>query len=261
MSGLILRKVAQPLVSSVLLAFACGTAATAPTSVNVTGNLQGEVGCPGDFAPDCTATELVYDATDDVWQLSLDLPTGAYEYFAALDGSFAIRYGRGAALGGPAISLDVSADGPVKFYYDDKSHWITDNVTSVIGVLAGSFQSELGCASDFDAGCLRTWLQDLDGDGLYTFSSSALPAGSYGTVVALNESFAESYGKGGLPGNGNVEFDVAYSGQSVHFVYDSRSHLLQVIAASPVPEPSSALLLVAGVALLSMRMASRSRGR
>jgi pullulanase len=65
----------------------------------------------------------------------------------------------------------------VKFYYDHATHWITDNRNSVIATLAGSFQSELGCAGDWDPSCLRTWLQDPDGDGLYTFSTSGAPSG------------------------------------------------------------------------------------
>ena len=40
----------------------------------------------------------------------------------------------------------------VKFYYDHETHWITDNVTSVIAVAPGSFQSELGCPGDWASG-------------------------------------------------------------------------------------------------------------
>ena len=65
--------------------------------------------------------------------------------------------------------LDPPSAGNVKFYYDHKSHWITDNKSSVIAVAPGSFQSELGCPADWDPGCLRSWLQDPDGDGIYTF--------------------------------------------------------------------------------------------
>ena len=56
----------------------------------------------------------------------------------------------------------------VKFYYDHATHWVTDNVNSTIAVAPGSFQSELGCSGDWDPGCLRSWLQDPDHDGIYT---------------------------------------------------------------------------------------------
>ena len=71
----------------------------------------------------------------------------------ALNNGWDENYGGGAALNGPNIPL--TADGnPVKiFYYDHKSHWITDNRSSTIAVAPGSFQSELGCAND--------WVRDL----------------------------------------------------------------------------------------------------
>ena len=44
----------------------------------------------------------------------------------------------------------------------------------MIVTVPGSFQSELGCSGDWDPGCLRSWLQDPDGDGTYTFETTAL---------------------------------------------------------------------------------------
>ena len=66
----------------------------------------------------------------------------------------------------------------------------------MIAVAPGSFQSELGCPGDWDPSCLRSWLEDPDGDGIYTFETTALPAGSYETKVAINESWDENYGAG-----------------------------------------------------------------
>ena len=68
----------------------------------------------------------------------------------------------------------------------------------MIAVAPGSFQSELGCPGDWDPACLRSWLEDPDGDGIYTFETTALPAGSYETKVAINEDWAENYGQGGV---------------------------------------------------------------
>ena len=47
--------------------------------------------------------------------------------------------------------------------------------------LVGSLQSELGCSGDWQPDCLRTWLEDPDGDGIYTFETRAIPPGSYET--------------------------------------------------------------------------------
>ena len=49
---------------------------------------------------------------------------------------------------------------------------------------AGSFQSELGCPADWQPDCLRSWLQDPDGDGTYTFTTDDLPVGGYEFKVA-----------------------------------------------------------------------------
>ena len=105
---------------------------------------------------------------------------------------------------GPNIPLMLAADEDVKFYYDDGTHWVTDRHNSVIAVAPGSFQSELGCASDWDPSCLRSWLQDPDGDGVGRFSTTALPPGDYESKVAIDEAWTENYGAGGIPDGPNI---------------------------------------------------------
>ena len=150
-----------------------------PTSVTIAGSLQSELGCPGDWQPDCANTHLVFDGNDDVWQASFNLPAGSYEYKAALNNTWDENYGLHAQLNGANIPLSLGADASLKFYYDHKTHWATDNKSSIIVTVPGSFQSELGCASDWDPGCLRSWLQDPAGSGTYSLTTTALPAGNY----------------------------------------------------------------------------------
>ncbi len=201
-----------------------------PTSVTVAGDLQSEIGCAGDWDPACATSHLTYDASDDVWQGSWTIPAGSYQYKAALNNSWDENYGLHAVPGGDNIPLNLASDSSVKFYYDHKSHWITDNKSSVIAVAPGSFQSELGCSGDWDPSCLRSWLQDLDGDGIYTFETTALPAGSYEGKVAINESWDENYGQGGVPGGANISFTVPVNNAKVTFRYDSNSHVLTILA-------------------------------
>jgi glycosidase/fibronectin type 3 domain-containing protein len=203
-------------------------------SVTLAGDLQSELGCAGDWNPACTATYLTYDATDDVFQHVFAVPAGNYEYKVAIDNSWDENYGRNAQRDGPNISL--AADGsPIKFYYDHKSHWITDNHNSVVAVAPGSFQSELGCSGDWQPDCLRSWLQDPDGDGIYTFETTALPMGSYEGKVALDESWDVNYGAGGVQNGANIQFFVPFNGAKVSFTYDADTHVLTIFAG-PGPD-------------------------
>ncbi len=199
-----------------------------PLSVTIAGSLQSELGCPGDWDPACSATNLTYDASDDVWQGTWTVPAGGFEYKAALNGSWDENYGQGAQPNGANISLNLGAATSVKFYYDHKSHWITDNVNSVIAVAPGSFQSELGCPGDWDPSCLRSWLQDPDGDGRYSFTTTAIPAGNYEAKVALNETWDVNYGAGGVQNGANIPFTVPFTGAEVRFTYDAAGHVLTI---------------------------------
>jgi hypothetical protein len=51
-----------------------------PSVVTAAGDLQEELGCPGDWQPDCAATYLGFDADDDVWQQVFNVPAGSWEY-------------------------------------------------------------------------------------------------------------------------------------------------------------------------------------
>jgi glycosidase len=219
-------------LAAFVLAGASATASDTPppSSVTIAGSLQSELGCPGDWDPGCAATHLTYDANDAVWQGTFTVPAGGYEYKAALNGGWDENYGGGAQRNGPNIPLSLGTDRTVKFYYDHETHWITDNVNSTIAVAPGSFQSELGCSSDWDPSCLRSWLQDPDGDGVYTFTTTALPAGDYEAKVALNESWDVNYGKDGVQDGANIQFHVPTNGAKTKFSYDAASHVLTIQA-------------------------------
>jgi hypothetical protein len=132
---------------------------------------------------------------------------------------------------GANIPLNLSEVTSVKFYYDHKSHWITDNQGSTIATVAGDFQDDLGCTDDWDPGCLRSWLQDIDGDGIYTFETTALKAGGYASKVAINESWDENYGAGGVPNGSDIAFTVPSDGTKVTFSYNAATHVLTIEVA------------------------------
>lgn len=204
---------------------------TDPTNVTIAGSLQSELGCAGDWDPACAATHLAYDAADGVWQGTWAVPAGSYEYKAALNNGWDENYGANAQQNGANIALNLGADTSVKFYYDHKSHWLTENQTSVIAVAPGSFQSELGCPGDWQPDCLRSWLQDPDGNGIYSFATTQLPAGNYEAKVALNESWDVNYGQGGAQNGANIPFNVPADNAEVTFEYNSVTHVLTITAA------------------------------
>ncbi|MFY0571716.1 pullulanase-type alpha-1,6-glucosidase [Archangium lansingense] len=221
-----------------LLSSAVASAAE-PSRVTLVGSFQSELGCSTDGDATCIATDLTYDAADDVFQKSFDLPTGDHTYRVAIDGGAGGTYGAGAALNGAEISLKLAAPASVKFYFDAKSHWAASRPAStaneVIATAPGNFQSELGCPGDWQPDCLRSLLQDPDGDGLYTFTTTALPAGGYEGKVAINEGWDENYGQGGAPGGSNIGFSVPSNGAEVQFQYNSTTHVLVVkVAGAPV---------------------------
>src|SRR4051812_1856289 len=88
----------------------------APSSVTIAGSLQSELGCPGDWQPECTATRLAFDAADGVWQGSFSVPAGAWEYKAALNGTWDENYGANAAPNGGNIALSLGSAQAVKLY-------------------------------------------------------------------------------------------------------------------------------------------------
>jgi hypothetical protein len=217
-----------------------------PTSVTIAGSLQSELGCAGDWQPDCEATHLAYDAADGVWQRGFDVPAGSWEYKAALNNSLDENYGVNATRNGASIALALTDPTSVKFYYDHETHWVADSVTSAIAVAPGSFQSELGCAGDWQPDCLRSWLQDPDGDGTYRMSTTAIPGGAYEFKVALNETWDVNYGQGGVSGGPNVAFEVPDGGATVTFEWDAATKVpaVHVTAAQDVVPPTVGAELV-----------------
>jgi hypothetical protein len=244
------RHLAVVLVGA-LLALPAGPA-LAGSTFSVAGSFLEKLGCYN-WDPTCAAAALTFDAEDQVWQGAFTLPAGSYQYEVVADGTFWEVWG----LHGPfdISDLDLGADGTVKFYYDDQTHWVADSVNSTIAVLAGDFQDELGCASDWTPGCLRSWLEDADGDGIYSFSTNLLPPGDYVAKVTLDESFDLNYGAGGQVNGDLISFTVGAA--PVQFAWNRSTHVLQVdtVGGGPdtggggVPEPSAWILMIAGFGL------------
>ena len=71
-----------------------------PAAVAAAGDLDSELGCPGDWMPDCPQAQLALDPADLVWKLTFpELPAGTYSFKAALNRSWAENYGAGGVPG------------------------------------------------------------------------------------------------------------------------------------------------------------------
>ncbi len=217
------------------LAQAQGQNTPPPQSVTIAGTVQSVLGCPGDWAPDCQDTFLEYSAASDLWSATWDLPAGSYEYKAALNGTWDENYGKGAQPGGDNIALVLDSDQSVTFWYDHKTHWVSDNVNSILANVPGSYQAQVGCPGDWAPDCLRTLLEDPDGDGVYTYATFLIPPGDWEAKVAYNQSWDLNYGLDGVSGGPNIPFSVPDVGHLVTFSYDEPSHVMTIeVSAEPV---------------------------
>ncbi|WP_223261462.1 pullulanase-type alpha-1,6-glucosidase [Glutamicibacter arilaitensis] len=97
--------------------------------------------------------------------------------------------------------------------------------------LAGSFQDELGCATDWDPSCPATLMTDPDGDGVFGYETDELPTGTYEFKVTHNFGWDENYGVDGATGSANYSLSTK-AGDSLRFSYDSKTHLVQIEGAS-----------------------------
>ncbi len=196
--------------------------AQVPTTVTIPGNLNPLMGCPGEWQPGCTDAMLEYDPATDVWLRTFFIPAGTYEYKVAIDGSWGENYGGRADRDGPNIILNVPTDSDITFFYDHKTKWVADDLRVLIVTAPGSYQTFLGCPENDDPACMATWLQDPDGDGVFTFSTTRLPAGEYTARFAIGRS-TERMGE-------EITFTVAEDNQNVSFTYDASLDAMVVVA-------------------------------
>jgi pullulanase-type alpha-1,6-glucosidase len=211
---------------------------TQPDNVSVPGDHNSEMGCGDDWAPGCPQAQLALGAADQVWKGTYTLTAGApHAYKAAINKSWDENYGANARPNGDNISYTVPASGQVSFYYDHATHWVTSDAQGPIITAPGSYQDELGGCADWSPACMRPWLEDPDGDGTYTFSTTQLPAGSYQFKVAVGLSWDTNYGAGGALNGSNVSLTVPSDGLLVTISFNASTHEITTKVAKPGATP------------------------
>jgi pullulanase-type alpha-1,6-glucosidase len=119
------------LAAAIVLVMAGSAQAQSPPVVTLVGSLQSELGCPGDWQPECAQTRL-QQISPGVFRGTFDVPAGRFEYKVALNNSWDENYGAGGVPGGANIPLEAPG-GPITFTYDHTTHVISDDAPVVLG--------------------------------------------------------------------------------------------------------------------------------
>jgi hypothetical protein len=183
--------------------------------------------------PDCDHTALTFNSSTGLWTGTFSIPAGCHQYKVAIDGTWDVNYGENGILYGANISLYVSQQTSVTFAYDPSTHIVqTSPIASGFStsclpqvVLAGSFQTALGCTHDWDASCLNTALIYSPATGKFE-NDFTIPSGYYAYRVILNgDWFGNNFGVGGVPNADNYYIYVCQP-STLHFTYDPVTHVV-----------------------------------
>lgn len=198
-----------------------------PGAVYVPGDHNLAMGCASEWQPDCDQA-LLTERPDGVWERTYeDFPAGAYEFKVAIDGTWATNFGADGQQNGPNLEY-THEGGDLTFYFDPVTKYFFTTSIHPAMTLPGSHQSELGCPADWAPDCMRTLLTDLDRDGIFTFVTSGIPAGSHEVKVAYGLSWTENYGVDGVPGGTNYAFASDGDGTPIEFRFDPESKILTI---------------------------------
>jgi maltose-binding protein MalE len=93
----------------------------AVNSVTIAGDFQEELGCPGDWQPDCEAT-MLEDQGDGIWTATWTIPAGEWQFKAALNADWAEAYPADNAM------LSLEAETEVTFTFNNNEKTIETSV-------------------------------------------------------------------------------------------------------------------------------------
>ena len=224
-----MKRMATPFLTSVLLLltllFSSNTLAQ-PSAVYLPGTFQAEYGC-NIWMADCEATRLA-ETSEGVWESTFIIPAGEWWFKVAYNGNWTENYGANGVLGGENIQLTLAAKMQVHFSYSEATHLVSIKSAPALDVpkviLAGDFQSELGCPADWLPDCTATMLYWDAATARYR-GSFRLPAGNWAFKVTVGGSWSENYGAGGVPGGANILLNLPIPSR-VTFEYNHQTHLV-----------------------------------
>lgn len=191
--------------------------------VTLVSNFQTLLGCSANWSAQCPASELALAGggtwtAEQLYSARFTLPAGDWEFKVVVGSDWRENYGARGERNGQNVRAKLDGPGVVEFVYSPNTHWVTASMVAPIVTLVGGHQSQLGCAQAWDPDCLATWMQDPDGDGVYTWKTSALREGRYEAKVARGHAWVND-------GN-NVFFVVPADGATMSFAWDSATGVL-----------------------------------
>lgn len=205
-----------------LLLFALNNNISAQATVTLPGNFQSELGCTGDWMPECDATRLT-ETSPGTWEGKFTIPAGDWRFKVTHDNSWNVNYGQFGIQNGEDIPLLLVMETPVHFIYDAYSHIVIISYYTPTVSLVGSFQSELGCAGDWQPDCNIIGLTYDDNMGLW-YGIFEIPEGNWEFKVVHDNSWNENYGEGGIQGGANIQITIP-ADKNVFFKYDPSTHI------------------------------------
>ncbi|MDZ4767986.1 MAG: extracellular solute-binding protein [Chloroflexota bacterium] len=97
--------------------------------------------------------------------------------------------------------------------------------------LVGTIQTFLGCPGDWDPACEAAFMTD-NGDGTYSITTSAIPAGEYEGKIAFDGNWDRNFGVDGTMGGDNYMFTVPADGTELTFTFNTADNVLTIDGAS-----------------------------
>ena len=188
--------------------------------VVLTGSFQAALGCSINGDANCLNTALLFNSATGKFENDFNIPAGSYYFNVILNGDWAgNNFGYGGVPNGSFYSIYLCEATTVHFSYDPVTHIVNYNLNAQPNtvVLAGTFQSELGCTSDWLADCDNTRLtyDPVYGTWVGTFD---IPAGHWEFKITVNNSWDENYGQYGVRNCDNITLDLC-SPAKVTFSY------------------------------------------
>ncbi len=189
--------------------------------VNIPGTHQKDMGCADNWQPACEASKLLL-IENGLYKQSFTLPSGNYEYKVALNGSWDVNYGADGVFDGSNVKYDF-AGGDIDFYWDPVSKKFTNTALGKVAVVAGDFQSQLGCeganGGNWQPWCFGSLATNL-GDGTYEFSTDQVAAGTYEAKAAFSTGWDDTIGN---EEGENIKFTLSEDGATLKFVIDTNN--------------------------------------